>query len=282
MPSPEISIFGGYGSGVVAKVIMGSFDNSSGTTTGSIIGVKVVEKGEGYLYPPFVEISDDSNQGYGAVARSVINENGEVTDIYIVSEGENYPIDDSNTNFVEEIAITNPSDIPNYVSRIYVQQSGFGYKSTDIVFDDYGNTYSITVDSDGSIINVIINTPTDNTATNAFGGFGGGGGGAGGTGGNATSPAAGSGGSGLGLSFFNGGTGGNTVPNSILESVTTSSPRMIINNYVIVRNLPIITIESETGVGAILNPILDKLPIEVIQGNESSVKESKFIKDCLI
>ena len=138
-------------------------------------------------------------------------------------------------NFVEEIAITNPSDIPNYVSRIYVQQSGFGYKSTDIVFDDYGNTYSITVDSDGSIINVIINTPTDNT-----------------------------------------------VPNSILESVTTSSPRMIINNYVIVRNLPIITIESETGVGAILNPILDKLPIEVIQGNESSVKESKFIKDCLI
>lgn len=235
MPSPEISVFGGYGSGAVAKVITGSFDNSSGTTTCSIIGVKVVEKGKGYLYPPFVEITDDSNQGYGAVARSVINENGEVTDIYIVSEGENYPIDDSNTNFVEEIAITNPSDIPNYVSRIYVQQSGFGYKSTDIVFDDYGNTYSITVDIDGSIINVTINTPTDNT-----------------------------------------------IPNSILESVTTSSPRMVINNYVIVRNLPIITIESKTGVGAILNPILDKLPIEVIQGNESSVKESKFIKDCLI
>jgi len=231
----KINIFGGLGDGAVAKVIMGSFDNSSGTDTGSIIGVKVVEKGKNYLYPPFVEIIDDSNQGYGAVARSVINENGEVTDIYIVSEGENYPINNSNPNFLEEIATTNPSDIPNYVSSVYIQQSGFGYKSTDIVSDDSGNTYSITVDDDGSILSVTINTPTDNN-----------------------------------------------IPNSVNKSVTTLSPRIVINNYVIVRDLPIITIISKTGIGAILNPILDKLPIEVIQGNESSIKESKFIKDCII
>jgi hypothetical protein len=71
------------------------------------------------------------------------------------------------------------------------------------------------------------------------------------------------------------------IPNSVTKPTITSSPRVVINNYVIVGDLPIITIESETGVGAILNPILDKLPIEVIQGNESSIKESKFVKDCI-
>jgi hypothetical protein len=237
-------VFGGYGDGVVAESIMGSFDtDSSGITTGSVIGVKVKDGGKGYLYPPFVEIADDCDQGYGVVARSVINEEGEVTEIYIVSEGENYPIDDANINFVEEIVTTNPSNIPNYVSSVYIQQSGFGYQSSDSASDDFGNTYSITVDDDGSIINVTINTPTaesdivDQIDT--------------------------------------------IIPNSVTTPVTTSSPRVVINNYVIVGDLPIITIESETGVGAILNPILDKLPIEVIQGNESSIKESKFVKDCI-
>jgi hypothetical protein len=242
--SPKVKVFGGYGDGVVAEAIMGSFDtDSSGITTGSVIGVKVKEGGKGYLYPPFVEIVDDCDQGYGVVARSVINEEGEVTEIYIVSEGENYPIDNANINFVEEIATTNPSNIPNYVSSVYIQQPGFGYQSNDSASDDFGNTYSITVDDDGSITNVTINTPTiesdivDQIDT--------------------------------------------IIPNSVTIPVTTSSPRVVINNYVIVENLPIITIESETGVGAILNPILDKLPIEVIRGNESSIKESKFVKDCI-
>jgi hypothetical protein len=240
--APKVKVFGGSGKGVEAEAILGSFTTDAfGVTTASIIGIKVKKKGKKYKYPPFVEIVDDCEQGYGAVARSVINENGEVTDIYMVSEGENYPIGNVNTNTSEEIAETNPAEIPNYVSDVYIEQSGFGYESTDKGFDDFGNQYSITVDENGSIVDVSIDAPiiTEEVGED------------------------------------------NIIPNLVTDLITVSDSPLIINNYIIVEDLPIITIESETGVGAILNPILDKLPIEVIKGNESSIRETKFVKDCI-
>jgi hypothetical protein len=240
--APKVKVFGGSGKGVEAEAILGSFTtDASGVTTASVIGIKVKKKGKKYKYPPFVEIIDDCEQGYGAIARSVIDENGEVTDIYMVSEGENYPIGDVNINTSEEIAETNPSQIPSYVADVYIEQSGFGYQSTDKGFDDFGNEYSITVDEDGSIIDVSIVTPVLTSEI-----------------------------------------GDDFVPDFITTPITTiDPPPLIINNYIIVEDLPIITIKSETGVGAILNPILDKLPIEVIKGNESSIRETKFVKDCI-
>lgn len=240
--APKVKVFGGSGKGVEAEAILGSFTtDASGVTTASVIGIKVKKKGKKYKYPPFVEIIDDCEQGYGAVARSVIDENGEVTDIYMVSEGENYPIGDVNINTSEEIAETNPSQIPSYVADVYIEQSGSGYQSTDKGFDDFGNEYSITVDEDGSIIDVSIVTPVLTSEI-----------------------------------------GDDFVPDFVTTPITTiDPPPLIINNYIIVEDLPIITIKSETGVGAILNPILDKLPIEVIKGNESSIRETKFVKDCI-
>ena len=190
-----------------------------------------------------MEIIDECEQGYGAVARSIINENGEITDIYIVSEGENYPVGNVNINSSEEIAETNPAQISNYVSSVFVQQSGFGYESTDKGFDDFGNQYSITIDEDGSIVSVSVDSPVN-----------------------------------LGQETD---TVTNIIPNTVADLTTVSSPSLVINKYIIVEDLPIITIESETGVGAILNPILDKLPIEVIKSNESSIRETKFVKDCI-
>lgn len=240
--APKVKVFGGSGKGVEAEAILGSFTtDASGVTTASVIGIKIKKKGKKYKYPPFVEIIDDCEQGYGAVARSVIDENGEVTDIYMVSEGENYPIGDVNINTSEEIAETNPSQIPSYVANVYIEQSGSGYQSTDKGFDDFGNEYSITVDGDGSIIDVSIVTPVLTSEI-----------------------------------------GDDFIPDFVATPITTiDPPPLIINNYIIVEDLPIITIKSETGVGAILNPILDKLPIEVIKGNESSIRETKFVKDCI-
>lgn len=240
--APKIKVFGGSGKGVEAEAVLGSFStDSSGVTTASVIGIKVKKKGKKYKYPPFVEIIDDCEQGYGAVARSIINEDGEVTGIYMVSEGENYPVGDVNINTSEEIAETNPSQIPSYVANVYIEQSGSGYQSTDKGSDDFGNEYSITVNENGSIIGVSIDTPV------------------------------------LAPEIDDG-----VVPDSVTTSTTIiNSPPLIINNYIIVEDLPIITIKSETGVGAILNPILDKLPIEVIKGNESSIRETKFVKDCI-
>jgi len=244
--APKVKVFGGSGKGATAEAILGSFStDSSGRTTASVIGIRLKKKGKKYKYPPFVEIIDDCEQGYGAVARSIIDENGEVTSIYIVSEGENYPIGDINVNIDEEIAETNPSNIPSYVSDVYVEQSGSDYEETDTVTDDFGNKYEIVVDPEtGSITDVLITSPDTDIDVNVD-------------------------------------TNENIIPDSIPITSTISSPPLIINNYIIVEDLPVITIQSENGVGAVLRPILDKLPLEVIQGNESTIRSKRFVKDCI-
>lgn len=125
---PTINIFGGGpGSGAKAIPIFGNLvTNSSGNVTASVIGVQLIDPGSGYLFAPFVEIVDDNEQGYGAIARSIINEKGEVTSIYIVSEGENYSV--GNT---DEYSVLN----------VVVENGGSGYKDAEIT-DNLGNTYN--------------------------------------------------------------------------------------------------------------------------------------------
>jgi hypothetical protein len=140
----SINIFGSNGSGAKAAPIFGSVVGTGRDRTGSIIGVRVLEKGSGYDFPPFVEIIDDCNRGYGASARSVLNDNGEVEYIYLVSEGENYPIDgELDTYFVEDVLIAD---------------NGSDYQRTDFGLDQNGNRYELKV-LNGSIIKV---TPLNN------------------------------------------------------------------------------------------------------------------------
>jgi uncharacterized protein YuzE len=238
---------------------MGSFDKKTSGTTGSVIGVKVTKKGKRYKYPPFVEISDNCGQGYGAVARSVINEKGEVIKIYIVSEGENYPVSNTNININDEIAETNPSEIPNYVSDVHVLEPGYNYDTNDIAIDDYGNNYTINVDEDGSIISVNIQSdPIEN---------------------NTSLP------DDVWVSQIIQTTQIITDTQIISEVLSPEKIREIkstlLNKYIIVNDLPTITIQSETGSGAVLKPILEKLPIEEIQKIESQIQGSKYIKDCI-
>ena len=70
--------------------------------TGSLIGIKLTNPGQGYTVPPLVEITDNCNRGYGANARAVIDYDPksptyqQVIDIYIVTPGENYPVVEEN------------------------------------------------------------------------------------------------------------------------------------------------------------------------------------------
>jgi hypothetical protein len=193
--APTISIFGGGGSGASAISLMGAISG----ITGSVIGAKIIDGGFGYKFPPFVEISDNCNQGYGAIGRAIINDSGEVTSVYIVSEGENYPVE-----FIQ-----------NYiVSEILIQNPGQNYESTDNATDQFGNLYSIEV-FEGSIIKA--NSINTNTSTGTS---------------------------------------------------TTSTDIITVND------LPIITINSDTGSGAILKPILDVVPTK-FQG------EVKQVIDCV-
>ena len=207
--APVVTIFGGGGSGATAIPLIGAISGS----TGSIIGTKVTNGGSGYRFPPFVEIMDNCNQGYGAVARATINDAGEVDSIYIVSEGENYPTGDLYDNSVSTTADTVINSLTenqtqsliarNYsVNKIIIQNPGRNYINGDKATDQFDNEYSIEI--------------------------------------------------------FEG-------------SITKIQP---INTIVIVNDLPVITIESDTGSGAILRPILDTPPAE-FQG------EVKQVIDCV-
>ena len=135
---PVINIFGGGGEGCTAIPLLGSVVGAGRNKTGSLIGVKITNGGSGYEFPPFVEIVDNCNQGYGAVARSIIDDNGKVSAIYIVSEGENYPVGEPQSYVVTEVDIIDP---------------GSGYSDGDVVVDNSGNTYDVQI-FNGSIIKV--------------------------------------------------------------------------------------------------------------------------------
>ena len=211
--APVVTIFGGGGTGATAIPLIGAISGS----TGSVIGAKVTNGGSGYRFPPFVEIRDNCNQGYGVVARATINDAGEVDSVYIVSEGENYPTGDLYDNSVSTTAntvINNSTEnqtqsliARNYsVNKILIQNPGQNYiggVGGDTATDQFDNEYSIEI--------------------------------------------------------FEG-------------SITKIQP---INTIVIVNDLPIITIKSDTGSGAILRPILDTPPAE-FQG------EVKQVIDCVV
>ena len=139
---PKINIFGGGGSGAAASPLMGLITGESDNRTGSVISIQVTNPGNGYTFPPFVEVVDECGQGYGCVARATIK-NGQIDTIYVVSEGENYPVDD---------------EIPYVVNDVLIIDPGSGYEDGDIVTDNLGNEYKAEIYL-GSIIKVTpINT----------------------------------------------------------------------------------------------------------------------------
>jgi len=160
----KVKIFGSNGVGAVGKAVFGSVIGEGVAATASIIGIDVLDGGGGYDFPPFVEITDDCKQGYGAVARAIIDYDKnsptyqQVTGIYVVSEGENYPLSDPSE--------TPQSQPPYIVDDIIVVESGVGYTNTDKVLDRSQNVeYNIQVGENGEIIRVFpINSNLNNVA----------------------------------------------------------------------------------------------------------------------
>ena len=138
--SPVVNIFGGGGTGASAVPVFGSIINNelinNVQRTASIIGTIVTDGGSGYTYPPYVEFVDECGLGYGAVGRALINDQGQVTSIYMVSSGENYPVGD-----IDSYAVTD----------VYVDSPGYDYSNGDTATDNLGNTYSLTIDN-GAVI----------------------------------------------------------------------------------------------------------------------------------
>tara|TARA_B100000900_G_scaffold388907_1_gene381351 strand:- start:3760 stop:5340 length:1581 start_codon:yes stop_codon:yes gene_type:complete len=127
--SPRVDIFGGDGTGGAGKVLLGKFvenfleeDGVSeliGETqrTASILGVEITDPGEGYTQEPIAHFTDSCGQGFGAFGKVIIDRNvnsptyGQITDIIILSEGENFPVDlpaEVGQVFIDKIIIENP------------------------------------------------------------------------------------------------------------------------------------------------------------------------------
>ena len=150
----QVNIFGGGGEGATGKAILGSIvGDTFAEQTGSLLGIKMTDGGSGYRTPPFVEIVDNCNQGYGGVARAVIDYDPksptyqQVTDVYIVSAGENYPViepDDDGIYNIDHVVVVNP---------------GEDYSPDDVITDDKGNIYDKILDESGRILNVIPPNP---------------------------------------------------------------------------------------------------------------------------
>ena len=134
---PKIKIFGGGGSGAEAIPIFGNIIGDNRYRTGSVIDIKVTNPGNNYTFPPFVEIVDNCKQGLGGVARATVKD-GKVDRVYIVSEGENYPVGDQGEVVVTDVTVINP---------------GSGYKDGDKVTDNIGNEYDVTI-RNGFIVKV--------------------------------------------------------------------------------------------------------------------------------
>ena len=153
----QVKIFGSDGEGSIAEPIVGALvGDALAQQTGSLIGIKLTNPGQGYTVPPLVEITDNCNQGYGANARAVIDYDQksptyqQVTDIYIVTPGENYPVIDENTG-----------DNEYTIDHVAVISPGEGYTQEDIIEDNVGNVYDKILDNTGKILNVIPPNPTN-------------------------------------------------------------------------------------------------------------------------
>lgn len=149
----KIKIFGGKGSGTTAEAIIGGIKdvvNGGRGVTGSVIGVDLVNGGGGYTFPPFVEIVDECDRGFGATARAVIDYDPDsptfqqVIDIYIVTEGQGYTQGTDDRDY-----ILDDEKGPEII------RPGIGYDPNDTVTDTAGNEYTIEIDAVGSITKVI-------------------------------------------------------------------------------------------------------------------------------
>ena len=147
---PTVKIFGGDGIGGAGRAILGGIvqnspdlDNLSRNVsrTASIVGVELTDPGSKYFYKePLVSFSDSCGLGYGAVAKAIMDfEKGEIKEIVMISEGENYPVsppDNTDIDIDDDPNGPIDPDTPIGIIDVVVIDGGEDYpEDTEIIID---------------------------------------------------------------------------------------------------------------------------------------------------
>ena len=77
---PKVEVLGDGTKTAALLPIVSSID-------GSILTLEILEKGFGYSVPPQITVIDKTRHGGGAIAEAILDENGSIVDIYMLSGG---------------------------------------------------------------------------------------------------------------------------------------------------------------------------------------------------
>lgn len=172
---PEVTIFGGGGSGATGTAIVDTF--------GQILGVNLTDSGSGYTSAPYISIDDSCENGVGARAYAELD-GDKIAKIVVTYPGSGYLGSNNTSNLNESrdpesldgsrdsgTSITpcdvNPVDkngkeVVGFIKDVVIVNTGISYKSTDKIVNTVCNTdveIYPKLDPDGRIIGVNIVNP---------------------------------------------------------------------------------------------------------------------------
>lgn len=141
---PTVEIFGGGGIGAIANAVVNN--------VGQVIGVDLRYPGSGYTTPPYVTFNDTCGNGTNASAYSIINDEGQVVQIVMVNPGYGY--------------LNSPSGVDEFGNPVVPGSNaatpGTGGGTTSTTLPD--GTTGITTTYDGNPIPL----PTEETKVNQY------------------------------------------------------------------------------------------------------------------
>ena len=147
---PRVDFIGGGGEGATGSAIV--------NVLGQVIGVSILGKGSGYSEPPLLSFFDSCENGYGAGGYVRLNDDGTIKDVVMISGGQEYLPNTTETDFDGNVKEVIPDPNANYdgavsyvttLSDVVVQNTGFGYSDGDTITVSGGSATSTTGDDDG-------------------------------------------------------------------------------------------------------------------------------------
>jgi hypothetical protein len=247
---PKVEFLGGGGVGAAGNAIINK--------TGQLIGIDITSAGIGYAEPPVVSVTDPCNKGSGAVIAKPIMRNGSVAAVPIFNGGTGY-LNTQTQQFKGEEPQAIPSEklsenVLPVIERIEIINGGTGYTDNDTVTTDpNGGEWEVVTGPGGTVTDILPIEPRD-----------------------PFSP----------ISPIDPILPTPTNPNPVIPPTPTNpvgvstnrskAPKPILDGQV-----PEVIINSETGVGAVLVPVLKFVKVDPTKEPTIDTRRLIQVVDCV-